>query len=294
MVIAAETDEVYFAPAYTSPGELNRISLVTGEVTPVPLQSSVGVANGATNYRGQVALTTFGELIEEGIPPGVLLLNPYNGTWSWLINNWFGLKFGGPDDIVALNDGTLIFTDTGYADVLGFSPGPPQVELSVYILPPTGPARVLISELPGTGTPNGVALSPDQQILYVSTTPLNLLSVTLEEVLTAHSIYAYDLTPRSEGVFAENMRTFCSVDVGFPDGFKVDSAGNVWTSSGDGIQVFSPAGSLLGKIIIPDASIPPGSQQVLNQIVFAGDRLVIMHHSNVLMLPVNITGAALA
>lgn len=293
--VSAGTDEVVFNSLVT--GKINRVNLQLGQLTPVPLQSPVGGANGATNYRDGVAVTTFGNEVEEGLPPGVIQLNPYTGNWTWIMNNWFGLHLGGPDDIVALTDGSLIFTDTGYASVFGLSPGPEQTQPSLYIIPPSGPPRVLITNLPGTGTPNGVALSPDQQTLYVSTTPLHIAvpgSIPLSEMLDSHSIYAYDLARRNGGVFAQNMRVFCSTDVGYPDGFKVDSNGNVWTSAGDGIQVFNPAGSLLGKIIIPNTSIPPNSEQTVNQLVFAGHRLVIMHHTNILMLPVNITGPALS
>lgn len=293
--VSAGTDEVVFNSLVT--GEINRVNLQSGQLTPVPLQSPVGGANGATNYRDGVAVTTFGNEVEEGLPPGVIQLNPYTGNWTWIMNNWFGLHLGGPDDIVALTDGSLIFTDTGYASVFGLSPGPEQTQPSLYIIPPSGPPCVLITNLPGTGTPNGVALSPDQQTLYVSTTPLHIAvpgSIPLSEMLDSHSIYAYDLARRNGGVFAQNMRVFCSTDVGYPDGFKVDSNGNVWTSAGDGIQVFNPAGSLLGKIIIPNTSIPPNSEQTVNQLVFAGNRLVIMHHTNILMLPVNITGPALS
>jgi hypothetical protein len=40
---------------------------------------------------------------------------------------------------------------------------------------------------------------------------------------------------------------------GFPDGIKVDAAGRVYVSSASGVQVFSPAGDLLGEIRVPGA-----------------------------------------
>lgn len=49
-------------------------------------------------------------------PGGVLLLNPYSGEWRWLINNWFGLAFNSPNDVVhTRDDGALWFTDPSYA-----------------------------------------------------------------------------------------------------------------------------------------------------------------------------------
>ena len=45
---------------------------------------------------------------------------------------------------------------------------------------------------------------------------------------------------------------FATCDAGLFDGFRVDTAGNVWSSAGDGVHVFAPDGTLLGKILIPE------------------------------------------
>jgi gluconolactonase len=37
-----------------------------------------------------------------------------------------------------------------------------------------------------------------------------------------------------------------------PDGFRVDEAGRVWSSSGDGVLVFSPGGELLLHVPVPE------------------------------------------
>lgn len=37
-----------------------------------------------------------------------------------------------------------------------------------------------------------------------------------------------------------------------PDGLKVDSAGNVWTSGPGGIRIISPTGKVLGQLKSPD------------------------------------------
>ena len=43
------------------------------------------------------------------------------------------------------------------------------------------------------------------------------------------------------------------IDKGVPDGIRCDTAGNVWSSSGDGVQVFNPAGERLGRILTPES-----------------------------------------
>ena len=65
--------------------------------------------------------------------------------------------------------------------------------------------------------------------------------------------------PRHVRVFdvsADNQLTggavFCKPDKGVPDGIRCDAAGNLWSSAGDGVQVFNPAGERLGRILVPE------------------------------------------
>ena len=37
-----------------------------------------------------------------------------------------------------------------------------------------------------------------------------------------------------------------------PDGFRLDDAGNVWTSAGKAVCVFAPDGTLIGRINVPE------------------------------------------
>ena len=49
-----------------------------------------------------------------------------------------------------------------------------------------------------------------------------------------------------------NGREFANPDPPASDGFRVDAQGNVWTSAGDGVHVYAPDGTLLGKIPVPE------------------------------------------
>ena len=88
-------------------------------------------------------------------------------------------------------------------------------------------------------------------------------------------------------VQALNGRVHASLDNGYADGFKCDDQGNLWSSCGDGVCVYDPTGALIGKIILPGDSAQP-----VNQLAFADNRLVIMHHEQVLMLPLATQGIA--
>ncbi len=49
---------------------------------------------------------------------------------------------------------------------------------------------------------------------------------------------------RDGGSLLANRRLFAVVDVGVPDGIKVDVEGNIWTAVGDGVAAFSKSAHL--------------------------------------------------
>lgn len=70
-------------------------------------------------------------------------------------------------------------------------------------------------------------------------------------VLTRIHRYAFDVRCSSGEPFLTNRRLFAMADSGVPDGIKCDDKGNVYSGCRDGINVWSPGGVLLGKILIP-------------------------------------------
>ena len=65
-----------------------------------------------------------------------------------------------------------------------------------------------------------------------------------------HFVRVYDVAP---GNTLTNGRPFCVIDPGVPDGMRCDRAGNLWSTAGDGVHVFNPAGERLGKILVPQS-----------------------------------------
>jgi gluconolactonase len=63
--------------------------------------------------------------------------------------------------------------------------------------------------------------------------------------------YAFDIITRSSSHFLANKRLFATVSSGIPDGIKCDLSGNVYSGCGDGLNVWSPGGSLIGKVVCP-------------------------------------------
>ena len=62
----------------------------------------------------------------------------------------------------------------------------------------------------------------------------------------------------SDGTSLSNKRVIIDAGPGTPDGFRVDVDGNLWCGWGmgesglDGVHVFDPHGTLIGKIELPE------------------------------------------
>lgn len=69
-------------------------------------------------------------------------------------------------------------------------------------------------------------------------------------MLTSDCSYAFDVASYSEQPFLVNRRLFAFADRGIPDGIKCDVHGNVYSGCGDGVNVWSPGGVLLGRILV--------------------------------------------
>jgi len=101
----------------------------------------------------------------------------------------------------------------------------------------------LIDSIP---RPNGLALSPDEKILYIGSS---------DE--TKPRWYAYQLDARRQIksgrilLDATSLKQQAKVKQG-PDGLKIDNAGNLYSSGPDGINIISPAGKRLALIRIFD------------------------------------------
>jgi gluconolactonase len=90
--------------------------------------------------------------------------------------------------------------------------------------------------------PNGIAFSPDYKTLYVSNSEPN------KRVWMRYSV-ATDGSVSNGRVFADI--TSAPGD-GVPDGFRIDSAGNLWASGPGGIWIFSSEGKHLGTVTVPE------------------------------------------
>ena len=154
-----------------------------------------------------------------------------DGSITVLADNYLGRKFNSPNDLTIRSDGMIFFTDPPY----GLEERAAELEFSgVYAIMPEGKVRLLSVYFK---RPNGLALSPNEKTLYVGDSG-------------AHFIQAFDVA--QDGTLTHS-RLFCRAA---PDGMKVDEAGRLWTTNGQGVSVFTPDGEPVGTIRFPQ---PPAN-----------------------------------
>jgi gluconolactonase len=173
-------------------------------------------------------------------------VDPTTGAVETVVDAWSGLRLNSPNDVVVKSDGTIWFTDPSYGFLQGFRPEP-QAGDHVYRYDPGSSRLSVVAD--GFDKPNGLAFSPGERALYITDSGANQEPGSYH-VRRPHRIVAFDVR---DGSHLGPGRLFAVTTPGFPDGIKVDRAGRVYASSAAGVQVFSPAGDLIGQISLPGA-----------------------------------------
>jgi len=230
--------------------------------TKLDLPDTIQMTNGATGpFRGSLVLINSGR---GPLPPSIALVNPaepHNVTM--LLDNYYGRQFNSLNDIkVHPKSGKLFFTDVTYGYLNKFRSDPLFPNQVYRFDPDTGSVRVVAD---GFAKPNGIAFTKDGKTAYIadSGAARGFLGLDQTEPTT---IYAFDVDPKSQAF--TNRRVLAYAETGAPDGVQVDTKGNVYVSCGDGVHVWNPEGTLIGKFF---------TGKVSANLAFAGDgRLVIL------------------
>lgn len=191
-----------------------------------------------------------------------------DGSVTVLADRYDGKKLNAPNDVVCKSDDSLWFTDPLFGingEWEGSRAKPEQATTNVYRIGRDGRIAAVLTDLVN---PNGLAFSPDEKKLYV-----------VEWKGTPNrSLWSYDVGV--DGVSLSNKTKLVDAsDHGALDGFKVDRDGNLWCGWGsngalqaepadvggrkvyplkgrpedlDGVMVFSPRGTPLAHIRLPE------------------------------------------
>jgi gluconolactonase len=155
-----------------------------------------------------------------------------NGTVVSLVDRFRGLAFNAPNDVAVKSDGTIWFTDPNYGA------GQTQPGRYVYRFHPSNGNATVTALVTNFDQPNGICFSPDESKLYVADSG------------GPHHIRVFDVL--SDNTLSTG-RVFAVINPGVPDGLRTDAAGRLFSSAGDGVQIFAAAGALLGRILTPES-----------------------------------------
>ena len=220
---------------------IKRLALDGLEV--VTVRERANAANGMTlAHDGRLLVCEQGTIDE---PARISAVDPSTGEAETIVDALAGLPLNSPNDGVVKRDGSIWFTDPSYGHLQGFKPEPDHGDFVHRFEPDTGRLTVVASDF---DKPNGLAFSPDEDILYVGDSGANHEPGSFDP-RRPHHIRAFDVVDNR----LVNDRLFAVTTPGFPDGIKVDAAGRVYASAFSGVQVFDPAGDLIGEIHLPGA-----------------------------------------
>jgi gluconolactonase len=212
----------------------------TGEVT---------VYRSPSNYSNGNSRDRVGRLITCEHDSRRVTRTEYDGSVSVLMDSFQGKKLNAPNDLVAHSDGAIWFSDPGYGIMSNYEGHKAAFELpaNVYRLDPkTRVATVVASDME---KPNGLCFSPDEKLLYI------VDSAIPKRPDAPRPIRVYDVV---DGVRLTNGRMFVNMSPGTSDGIRCDVDGNVWSAAGwagegfNGVHIFSPDCTLIGKIHLPE------------------------------------------
>ncbi len=161
-----------------------------------------------------------------------------HATFRTLTEHYQGKAFNSPNDLIELKDGRYLFTDPPYGLKGGDNAtDKQQPHNGVYQLTTDGVVSLISKTLT---RPNGLALSADEQFLYVANSDP---AAAQWWRFTRDSKGQYE-----KGVLWLDVTAEVNQAPGLPDGLKVLPNGILLATGPGGVWVINPDGKVLGRI----------------------------------------------
>ena len=168
----------------------------------------------------------------------------HDGSLTVLASHYQGKRLNSPNDAVVKSDGSIWFTDPAYGIDSDYEGHRAEGEIGgchVYRIDPGSGEIAIVAD--DFVRPNGIAFSPDESRLYVADTGATHVANG------PRHIRVFDVGENGRLTGGEVFATSTS---GLFDGFRLDEAGRLWTSAGDGVHCYADDGTLIGKILVPE------------------------------------------
>ncbi|MBX0329316.1 SMP-30/gluconolactonase/LRE family protein [Oscillochloris sp. ZM17-4] len=237
--------------------------------------SAVGVFRQPAGYSNGNTVDRQGRLVSCEHGGRRVSRTEHSGAITVIADSYQGRRLNSPNDVVVASDGAVWFTDPTYGIDSDYEGHRAESEIGAcYVYRVDVQSGVIAVAADDFVRPNGLAFSPDERRLYVSDTGASHVADG------PRHIRVFDV---AEGGKLSGGDVFATCTVGAFDGFRLDTAGRIWTSAGDGVHCYDPDGTLIGKVRVPEP---------VANVVFGGpkrNRLFICATTSIyaIMLPVN-------
>jgi gluconolactonase len=199
----------------------------------------------------------------------------HDGRITVLASHYEGKRLNSPNDVVVKSDGSIWFTDPDYGILSDYEGDRAEGEIgrcNVYRI--DGQSGALTVVAGDFVKPNGLAFSSDESILYIADTGASHDPENGPRHIRACTV---------NGAMLGQSTVFATCTAGLFDGFRLDTEGRIWTSAADGVHIYHPDGTLIGKVAIPEivANVCWGGPK-LNRLFICGTTSLyaVMTHAN--------------
>lgn len=254
-------------PAADRDGNVYFSDIPNERIHKIDADGKLSILREKSNRANGLMLNAKGEIVACEMAGRIVALSADGKSRRVVADTYEGKRFNAPNDLVIDKQDGIYFTDPAFG-----APMPlPQGKTAVYYIAADGKVSRLIENLPN---PNGVILSPDEKTLYVIPTgQAEMMSYSVE----------------SPGKLGKG-RVFCKLKQqreggkSGGDGLTVDSKGNLYITSGLGLQVFDPEGKLLGILKLPEqpANVTFGGKELKT--------LYVTARTSLYTVPMEVTG----
>jgi gluconolactonase len=163
-----------------------------------------------------------------------------DGSITVLADKFDCKRFNSPNDVAVRSDGTLWFTDPPWGLT---GPGELPGHWVFKLDPATGAVEPVIKDL---AMPNGIIFSPDESRLYVADTGGHERHPNSDLRKLPAGIHCYEVS--KDGRLGKKL---FQIEQG-SDGMKADVKGNLYTTNGGKVQIYSADGKKLEQIDVPE------------------------------------------